>query len=72
MYTLVSTVLYNTSCFQQKNSEAYKKSKKDTLWRDKAIIRNIPSYDTDIRTSRKFTMINMLKGLIEKVDNTQK
>lgn len=39
--------------------------------KSKTVIRNTSSHDTDIGISGKFTMINMLKSLIKKVDNMQ-
>lgn len=70
MCTLVSPVLYNMASFQQKYSEAYKKSRKISL-KSKTMIRISSSYDTYIGTSSEFAMINILKFLIKKVDNMQ-
>lgn len=52
----------------KKNEKHIKGQGKTQSEETKQMIRNSSSYVTDIRTSREFIMINMLKALIEKVD----
>lgn len=65
------------SDFQKNNYEAYQKENKNTVWRDKAIIRTRLKYAIDIEMILKvrkafyniISMANMLGALMEKLYN---